>query len=212
MRTRIIYTEFFEDDYILSLTVKERYVFAFLLWNPGIGLSGMYKLSDKVLALCCGLTSTEVVNIKSRLAKDGKFYFWKDWVKVLNYEKYNSYKGEKNQIAYQRELALVPSEVIQYRYSIDRVSDTSDTPINHNIKGNINIIEGVVKGKPSPTDITLEFLEELKSKFPNHNIAEEWEKAKDWLSSTGETKHDYKAFFRNWLRRADPARKVSLSI
>lgn len=49
-----------------------------------------------------------------------------------------------------------------------------------------------------------EFLEELRVNFPNHDIKEEVEKMKDWCAANGKTKKDYKAFARNWLRKADP--------
>ena len=49
-------------------------------------------------------------------------------------------------------------------------------------------------------DIT--FKKELQDKFPNIPIEEEIEKMKDWLQSKGETRKDYAAFARNWLRKA----------
>ena len=39
-------------------------------------------------------------------------------------------------------------------------------------------------------------------KFPGINIREELEKMLDWLKANNKRKKDYKAFFRNWLRKA----------
>lgn len=131
MKTRIIYTDFFEDDYILSLTIKERYVFSFLLWNKNVNLCGMYKISDKVICFCCEIGSIELKKIKEKFVKDGKFFFFEDWIKIMNYENYNFYKGEKNKIALNRERASIPEEVIGYTYSISNSLRVGDTPINH---------------------------------------------------------------------------------
>ena len=49
-------------------------------------------------------------------------------------------------------------------------------------------------------------LEELQKQFPKKQVRQEFEKAKDWLASTGKRKKDYNAFFRNWLRRANDER------
>lgn len=52
-------------------------------------------------------------------------------------------------------------------------------------------------------------LTELQAKFPTKDVKFEYEFAQDWLASTGRTNKykDLKAFFRNWLRRAQD-RKV----
>jgi len=39
-------------------------------------------------------------------------------------------------------------------------------------------------------------------KFPGINIRAELEKMLDWLKANNKRKKDYKAFFRNWLRKA----------
>lgn len=48
-------------------------------------------------------------------------------------------------------------------------------------------------------------IQELKEKFPHHNIPEEIESMRDWVASSGKRYKDYLAFARNWLRRAKPS-------
>ena len=51
----------------------------------------------------------------------------------------------------------------------------------------------------------VEDLEELRKKFPAlslKQISEEMPRAADWVRSKGKPQKDYKAFFRNWLRKA----------
>ena len=43
---------------------------------------------------------------------------------------------------------------------------------------------------------------DLKKKFPDVDVAVEYDKYTDWMTSKGITYKDYKAAFRNWLRRS----------
>jgi hypothetical protein len=49
-------------------------------------------------------------------------------------------------------------------------------------------------------------LSELQKQFPTKQVKEEYEKCKDYISSSGKTYKDYVAMFRNWLRRAPDTR------
>jgi len=44
---------------------------------------------------------------------------------------------------------------------------------------------------------------DLKKKFPDVDVAVEYDKYTDWMSSKGITYKDYTAAFRNWLRRSE---------
>lgn len=54
------------------------------------------------------------------------------------------------------------------------------------------------------------FIEEMKTKFPLVDVENQFERARDWLASTGKNYKDYKAFFRNWLRNAKPIRREAI--
>lgn len=47
------------------------------------------------------------------------------------------------------------------------------------------------------------FLSELQKKFPRLKVRREWEKVQDYLRSKGQVREDYRAYLRNWLRRAE---------
>lgn len=49
-------------------------------------------------------------------------------------------------------------------------------------------------------------------KFPGVNVKEELEKMLDWLSANNKRKKDYKAFFRNWLRKASTGLNKNASL
>lgn len=143
MKTRIIYTDFWRDNYISELSAKEKLAFIYLLTNDSVNICGIYQIPDKYVRMELDLSPKEWDDIKAKFINDGKFYFKNGWVKILNYEKFNSYTGEKNESAKNRELSVVPREMIEYQYSIDRVSATADSLNNQNQNQNQM---GIVKG------------------------------------------------------------------
>lgn len=58
-------------------------------------------------------------------------------------------------------------------------------------------------------EITDSYLEEIAKQFPqlSGTLTYEREKAHDWLLETGSIKKNYRAFFRNWIRKSVEYRK-----
>ena len=134
MKTRIIYTKFWEDDYIGTLSPIEKILFFYLLTNSRIGLGNVYECADRVICFETGISEKELKDIKKRFEKDMRFLFDDGYIYVVNCKKYNQYKGEKNESAKEREGELI-GEARMKRFQ-DRVSIgyqyPSDTSINHN--------------------------------------------------------------------------------
>jgi len=61
-------------------------------------------------------------------------------------------------------------------------------------------------------ELTTQQLQDLKIKFPNIDVYEEYDKCKDYIASTGKTYKDYLAMFRNWLRRIDIKKEPEIII
>ena len=148
MRTRIIYTKIWKDEYFANLKKIEQVFFLYLLTNERVNLCGTYELSDREIKFDLNLLDKELDELKEKFINDEKFLFKEGWVIILNYDRYNNYTGEKNLLAKERESLEIPKSIIEYQYPIDRVSDTPDTPSNiiSNITSNIISKEGVVKG------------------------------------------------------------------
>jgi len=148
MKTRIIYTRFWHDNYISELNPKQKLAFMYLITNEKVNICGIYELPDKYIRFDLGLKKIELDKIKQKFIKDGKFAFIDGWVKILNCERYNKFLGEKNEIAKKKELSLIPIKIREYIYPIDRVSTNGDTlnNHNHNHNKNNNKKEGVVGG------------------------------------------------------------------
>ena len=112
MKYRQIETKFWEDGYILELTNKEREFFLYLFTNPKVTLCGIYELSDKTIIYTLGCTLAELAAFKSKFQLDRKYAFYKGWVYVINFHKYNSFSPATNIIkAFLKDFNSIPSEM-----------------------------------------------------------------------------------------------------
>ncbi|GAI73721.1 unnamed protein product [marine sediment metagenome] len=117
-----------------ELNLREKLVFIYLITNEKVNICGIYELPDKYIRFDLDLKQTELDKIKQKFMEDGKFLFVDGWIKILNYQIYNRFLGEKNEVAKEKELALIPIKIRDFRYPIDRVSTNGDTLsiYNHN--------------------------------------------------------------------------------
>lgn len=210
MKTRVIHTKFWKDGYVAKLNRAEKIVFIYLLTNENVSMSGIYELNDLEIKTWLGITDTELEEAKKKLQSGGKVFFKDGWVCLKNHNKYNSYgRGEKQAAALVKERSLIPKEIQDY---FDTSMDTSIggvSILDLNPKSEtLNPKSESLKGLDS---INSFFLKETSAAFPGLNVLEEWETAKDWLASKGQVRKDYRAFFRNWLRRANKDLKGGVS-
>jgi len=148
VKTRMIQTKFWFDDYVSNLKAKEKLLFVYLITNEKVNICGIYEIPDKYIILDTGLRQKELDLIKQKFMDDGKFAFINGWVKVMNYDRYNNFSGSLNEVAREKELSLIPQEIIDFQYnqpntkSIKGVSKGYrrgiDTLNNHNININHN--------------------------------------------------------------------------
>jgi hypothetical protein len=219
MKTRIIYTKFWNDNYVSELNHKEKLAFLYFITNEKVNICGIYELPDKYIKMDLGFSQGELDKIREKFIKDDKFIFIDGWIKIVNFELYNKFEGEKNERAKEKELALIPDKIIQYTYSIDteidRVSSGKDTPYNH--KSIINnhkseIKEGDCKGETSTlkekvkfadyVSMSTEEYEKLVDKHGRDKTMAFIEKLNVFKGSNGKTyKSDYLAIL-NWVIEA----------
>jgi hypothetical protein len=232
MKTRMIYTRFWIDDYICSLSHKEKLAFIYFITNERVNLCGIYELPDKYIKIDLELTQKELDTIKEKFMRDGKFVFINGWVKIVNHESYSKFTGEFNEKAKIKELALIPQEIIQYQYPIGNLStknvkkecihtvlipykdgvDTSTNTNNNNNTNTNNNKEGVVKGKQLPYKIkyadfvymTKEEYQKLITQYGEKNTKAFIEKLSIWKGANGKTKPKGSDYLKilNWVVEA----------
>ena len=116
MKARVVQTKFWEDNFVIELTHKEKLAFLYFLTNPRVNLIGVYELPDRVICFDLSLTESELVGIKNTLISGNKIHFIDGFVMIRNSQKYNNFlKGsEVQRRAFCREMELLPKGVKEY--------------------------------------------------------------------------------------------------
>ena len=130
MKTRIIHTKFWSDDFVNTLTHKEKLLFCYLMTNDKVSLTGMYELPGRYIKADLELTDKELEQAKKKLSESGKVLFHGSWIKLVNHDKFNNFSGKKLSIAKEKELNSIPTELTGYQYPIDTSIDTSMDTLN----------------------------------------------------------------------------------
>lgn len=113
MKTRIIQTRFWDDDFVSELDPEAKLVFIFLLTNNSIGLTGIYEFPYKKIGYQCSLSEQKILKILEKLSP--KVIYDKGWVVIKNAIKYNNYaSNSKQQIAYMKEWNALPERLKHY--------------------------------------------------------------------------------------------------
>lgn len=133
MKTRIIHTRFWQDEFVNTLNQKEKLLFIYLLTNDRVSLTGMYELPDKYIKADLELTQKELDVAKDKLT--GKILFCDGWIKIVNHDKFNSYSGESIERAKDKEMALIPEKIRVGKPTLSpRVNPSVSPPNNHKSK------------------------------------------------------------------------------
>ena len=117
MEFRTLYTKLWRDEWYGNLSRAGKLLFIYCITNPAINQIGIYDVSDRVIMFDTGLNAKELEDAKQELSP--KVVFYKGWVKVRNALKYSNFKGESNQKAQEKELNLVPDEILSYFNELD---------------------------------------------------------------------------------------------
>lgn len=185
MKTRTVHTRFWQDEFINTLTAKEKLLFIYLITNDRTSLTGMYELPDKYIRADIDMTQKELDVAKGKLSENNKILFHSSWIKIINHDKFNSYTGEKIDVAKEKEMALLPKELIEYQCPTDTSIDTSSDTPNKDISKDINYpinkdIDKVTDGlyemikrngtDKKPTARDYQILEGLLKKYPKDEV------------------------------------------
>ncbi len=79
--------------------------------NDQVGLSGVYEMPNFETSHRTGLTLDQVVKNNTKFSTDNKFKFYKDFIQIVNCDKYNQYNSPPLKIALKKELNRLPENV-----------------------------------------------------------------------------------------------------
>ena len=208
MKTRIIQTRFWDDEFISDCSLYTQHLYIYLLTSQYINICGIFQLPVKKILYETKLTEKQFEIAEQELSQADKVYFFKGWVFVKNAMKNNNYiKSSSNQKAYEKELDRVSDDVRSFFDSTvgSTVHSTSTVTINNKqeIRERDSTVGSTVKisqRKALPlTDSEIQELATSLNKTPA-KIKTLYEKILDYELSTGKSYKDYKATIRNWLR------------
>ncbi len=119
-------TRFWQDSYVSDLDPSEKLLFVYSITSPALGLTGIYEIPIKNIALETGIDKEMILKIFKRLEQDKKVIYKNGWLCVVNYPKYQRFSGDKLLIAVEREIKAIPSDILKFfiknKYPIDTLS------------------------------------------------------------------------------------------
>lgn len=108
-------TKFWYDGYVSSLNPTEKLFFLYLFTNPRVDKTGIYELPDRFIESELNIDHAQLLQLKAKMEKDNKFYFYKDWVYIVNFAEHNKFSTAENIVKdYKKEFDSIPKEVKDY--------------------------------------------------------------------------------------------------
>lgn len=203
MKTRIIWTKIWEDDWFQSLSDNAQKLFLYLLTNSRINMCGCYQISERVLVFDTRIKNLK--KIKDELSPKVRFY--EDWVYVVNAECYSGFRGSKIEKALEKEKDSIPLNIKnalyyekEYRVSdkSDMVSSKHDTTINNKsiiINNKYNNINNILE----------EDIEKISEKYqvPVSFVKSKLDDMINWHEKNPQKNHykNYLSALRDWVKR-----------
>lgn len=215
MKTRIIQTRFWDDEFVVEADKLTKYLYIYILTSQYINISGIFQLHDKKIMMETDLTPKQLKDAKAELTKKYKVLFKDGWVCVLNAEKNNRYRNSpKNETAYEKELAVVPVNIKSFFLESDTsmhttidssIGSSSDTnhkskTINHKSK-TINKIEELDFSKFE--HLTPNVLEDIAEQYnvPFEFVEERRQDMEVWLGRKSSNRYkNYRLALMKWVR------------
>lgn len=115
MKTRLIQTDFWNDETIQELSLEAQHLYIFLLTCPQINLCGIFKLSARQISLMCNLDRSQLEKAIAELAAINKVHCFDGYVFVVNALSKNGYLiSSKTTKACLKQLAEIPAEIKQH--------------------------------------------------------------------------------------------------
>lgn len=207
MKTRIIHTKIWKDDFFSELTPTEKLLFIYFVTNERINIIHCYEITDREISFDTGIDRSAIGVFKQKTQAAGKFYFFKNHVYMCNAEKYETYTGEKNEAAKKKLIQEMNQEEKDWYTKI--VDTPIDTPIytpsigtiNHNTEIRSNN-KGGVGGKET---VTKKVISEIVEKYsvPELFVLSKFDDLCNWADEKPSNMRgrNWIATLKNWVKR-----------
>lgn len=210
MKTRIIHTKFWADDYISDLSPLEKLVFIYYLTNDRVNIIHCFECPDKYVLVDTGVSREVLQRCKDKFQTDNKMRFYNGYVQLLNAGKFERYVGEDNEKKKAKLLEEMSVDVLSWYNNKNNTPVERDvTPvytgtINHNTEIiNINHNKGGVGG----IEISEQKIQEIADRYqvPVAFVKSKYEDMILWKeqqpSNAKLRGRNWEMTLRNWVKR-----------
>jgi hypothetical protein len=90
-RHSYISTSFWDDEWVCSLSPKEKLLYLYLISNPLTNIAGVYKIIDGRICFDTGLSAKEMKLAMSRFEEAGKAYRMDEYIVIPTFPKHQSW-------------------------------------------------------------------------------------------------------------------------
>lgn len=203
-------TRFWQDSFVADLDPSEKLLFIYCITSPNLSLCGIYEVPLKYIAIETGLDRDMVPKIFARFEQKKKIMYRDGWLCVLNYPKYQSFKGEKLEIALEREIKAIPKDIlnefVENGYPIDTLSIVSrdmDKDKDKEIEKRTPKETPLSKTKEYLLNIPTDDIKEFTRRFDANEkqIRSKAEDLDSWCDANGKRKKDYRKFLLVALKK-----------
>lgn len=195
MKTRIVKPKLWTDPYFVEFKPTTKLLFLYLVTNDQLGLSPYLQITDRQMMFDTGLNSAQLEESKKEIQESGLILFTGNWMLHNHDLAYVDYEGRDRVIeSKQIEIEAIPEPI---KDVLNGLITGYKPVLNHKSK-TINHKSETINPK---SEIDENFLKEMVEKFSSVDVMYEYEKASDYIASSGKRYKNEQAFFRNWLRR-----------
>lgn len=112
---RYISSSFWSDDWVDSLSIKEKLVYMYLLTNECTNVAGVYKITIKRIKDDTGVTREEIIEILQKYSAAGKAYYYHEYIVIPKFPKHQRI-GERGKMyaGYCAVIRSLPDEIFEF--------------------------------------------------------------------------------------------------
>ena len=127
---RQVYSTFWQDDFILSLTPEEKYFYLYLFTNSKTSMCGIYELPKKVIEFETGYNRETVDKLIKKFEEYNKVHYslTTNEIVVHNLARYNVNRSPKVICGFKSSLEAVKDKnLIPYIYGMETILSVTET-------------------------------------------------------------------------------------
>lgn len=152
VKSKPFHSKLFSDSYIQDLSIKEKMVFIYYVFNERVNWIGTYEVADKTVLfeLGDGITKEELKQIKGRLQLDYKIHFHKHWVILVNSERYDTHMNNSQLMeSAEKQYKSLPKEIQTLFWEVkpEETKDKYKSSFKSLPTGSLLVGEGEEQGK-----------------------------------------------------------------